>query len=191
MQGIFVISLVHHQHGAGGRCFQHACKLRRIHHAAHGVGWIGQESDLGCQGHGCAPSINVKAQFCGQIKQLYPCPHHARVDLVQAEHGALSHHQIAEREKHLAKDPDQVFRTVAEYQAVCGHAAALGNYLAQCRALGIWIVANIIGQACQSLAHGGAGAVRVFVAGQACDVGNAKACSHGLVGQARIVGGQG
>jgi hypothetical protein len=62
MQRVFVIGLVHHQHGVGGRGLQHLRKLRRIHHAAHGVGRVGQEGDLGGLGHG-APGAEIEAQL--------------------------------------------------------------------------------------------------------------------------------
>ena len=109
---------------------------------------------------------------------------------MQTKHRALRDHQIAGREKHLAQQLDQVFRAIAKHQSTGLNARALGNRLAQRRAVSIGVVAHIIGDIGNHLAHGGAQAKRVLVAGQARNIRHAIARTHGFVGQAGVIGGQ-
>ena len=107
---------------------------------------------------------------------------------MQTKHRALRDRQITGGQKNLAQQLDQVFRAIAKHQSAGLNARALGNRVAQRRAVGVGVVAHIIGDIGNHLAHGGAQAKRVLVAGQACDVRHTIACAHSFVGQAGVIG---
>ena len=109
---------------------------------------------------------------------------------MQTKHRALRDHQITGGQKNLAQQLDQVFRTITKHQTVGVNTRALGNRVAQRRAVGVGVVAHIVGHIGNHLVHGGAQAKRVLIAGQTCDVRHAIARAHGFVGQTSVVGGQ-